>query len=179
MELVDGGELFDHIIQQKRLRRGDALRVFRQVAEATHYFHSLGIVHRDIKPENILVHSSGDIKIADFGFATARRDGILKTSCGSPHYACPEVCSSSTYDGTKADSWSLGVLLFVLVTGDFPFNDQNYSALFHKNTDLEVSIIRIQTGKYVIPSYVDQDIADLITRLLTVCSITMSNKLYT
>jgi len=160
MELVDGGELFDHIIQQKRFGRYDALRVFRQVAEATEYFHSHGIVHRDIKPENILVHSSGDIKIADFGFAIARKDGHLKTSCGSPHYACPEVCSSSTYDGTKADSWSLGVLLYVLITGDFPFNDQNYGALFH----------RIQTGKYVIPSYVDQDIADLITRLLTVDS---------
>lgn len=158
MELVDGGELFDHIIQQKRLRRYDALRVFRQVAEATSYFHRHGIAHRDIKPENILVHSSGDIKIADFGFAIARRDASLRTSCGSPHYACPEVCSSSSYDGTKADSWSLGVLLFVLITGDFPFNDQNYGALFH----------RIQTGKYMIPSYVDQDIADLITRLLTV-----------
>mmetsp|Transcript_30016 Transcript_30016/g.73082 ORF Transcript_30016/g.73082 Transcript_30016/m.73082 type:complete len:629 (-) Transcript_30016:344-2230(-) len=158
MELVDGGELFDHIIQQKRLRRYDALRVFRQVAQATAYFHAHGIVHRDIKPENILVNSTGDIKIADFGFAIARKDGCLKTSCGSPHYACPEVCSSSTYDGTKADSWSLGVLLFVLITGDFPFNDQNYGALFH----------RIQTGKYMIPGYVDQDIADLITRLLTV-----------
>eukprot|EP00466_Bigelowiella_natans_P011885 jgi/Bigna1/90768/estExt_fgenesh1_pg.C_790006 len=158
MELVDGGELFDHIIQQKRLRRYDALRVFRQVAEATAYFHDHGIVHRDIKPENILVHSTGDIKIADFGFAIARKDGCLKTSCGSPHYACPEVCSSSLYDGTKADSWSLGVLLFVLITGDFPFNDQNYGALFH----------RIQTGKYMIPSYVDQDIAELITRLLAV-----------
>mmetsp|Transcript_21518 Transcript_21518/g.32022 ORF Transcript_21518/g.32022 Transcript_21518/m.32022 type:complete len:506 (+) Transcript_21518:139-1656(+) len=158
MELVDGGELFDHIIQNKRFQRHDALRVFRQVAEATKYFHSHGIVHRDIKPENILVHSTGDIKIADFGFATARKSGILKTSCGSPHYACPEICSSSPYDGTKADSWSLGVLLFVLVTGDFPFNDQNYGALFHK----------IQTGKYVIPSHVDQDVADLITKLLTV-----------
>eukprot|EP00469_Lotharella_globosa_P008695 CAMPEP_0167777366 /NCGR_PEP_ID=MMETSP0111_2-20121227/3654_1 /TAXON_ID=91324 /ORGANISM="Lotharella globosa, Strain CCCM811" /LENGTH=545 /DNA_ID=CAMNT_0007667543 /DNA_START=159 /DNA_END=1792 /DNA_ORIENTATION=- len=158
MELVDGGELFDHIIQQKRLRRWDALRIFHQVVEATSYFHSHGIVHRDIKPENILVHSSGDIKIADFGFAIARRDGQLRTSCGSPHYACPEVCSSSVYDGTKADSWSLGVLLFVLITGDFPFNDQNYGALFH----------RIQTGKYMIPSYVDRDIAELITMLLMV-----------
>mmetsp|Transcript_7540 Transcript_7540/g.14738 ORF Transcript_7540/g.14738 Transcript_7540/m.14738 type:complete len:583 (-) Transcript_7540:1555-3303(-) len=158
MELVDGGELFDHIIQQKRLRRWDALRIFHQVVEATAYFHSHGIVHRDIKPENILVHSSGDIKIADFGFAIARRDGQLRTSCGSPHYACPEVCSSSVYDGTKADSWSLGVLLFVLITGDFPFNDQNYGALFH----------RIQTGKYMIPSYVDRDIAELITLLLMV-----------
>lgn len=158
MELVDGGELFDHIIRNKRLNRYDTLKVLSQVVKATIYFHCHGIVHRDLKPENILLNSNGDIKIADFGFATARRDGMLRTSCGSPHYACPEICASTCYDGIKADAWSLGVLLFVLITGDFPFNDQNYGALFH----------RIQTGQYTIPSYVPDDIADLITKLLSV-----------
>ena len=160
MELVEGGELFERVVRERRLQRSEALDIFQQVVEATAYFHHYGIVHRDLKPENILLGGPGKncVKIADFGFATARRDDSLTTSCGSPHYACPEVCASGEYDGALADAWSLGVLLYVLITGDFPFNDRSYGALFQ----------RIQIGEYDMPKFVDEDVADLISKLLTV-----------
>ncbi len=125
LEFVDGGELFDYITSRGRLPRHDALRVAAQIVQGLEHCHTFSICHRDLKPENILIDSNNNIKIADFGMATVMKYGAqLSTSCGSPHYTSPEVVSGGSYDGKVSDVWSVGVILYALITAQLPFDHE-------------------------------------------------------
>lgn len=115
LEYASHGELFDYLVARKFLKEPDALHFFRQIIYGLEYLHQHSICHRDLKPENILLDEYNNIKIADFGFARWMRAFIAETSCGSPHYAAPEVIKGIHYDGRYADVWSCGVILYALL----------------------------------------------------------------
>lgn len=115
LEYAPKGELFDYIVSHRFLKPESALHFFRQIIYGIEYLHANSICHRDLKPENILIDENENLKIADFGFARWMRTNTAKTSCGSPHYAAPEVIRGTPYDGRIADVWSCGVILFALV----------------------------------------------------------------
>jgi len=159
MEYVKGGELFDHIVEKGRLPEDDARRFFQQIISGVEYCHRNMVVHRDLKPENLLLDSSMAVKIADFGLSNVMRDGhFLKTSCGSPNYAAPEVISGKLYAGPEVDVWSCGVILYALLCGSLPFDDENIPNLFKK----------IKGGIYNLPSHLSPGARDLIPRMLLV-----------
>merc|ERR1740117_920447 len=107
MEYIPGGELFDYIVSSGRLDEGEARRMFQEIISGVEYCHKHGVVHRDLKPENLLLDAHHHVKIADFGLSNTMKDGaFLKTSCGSPNYAAPEVISGSVYAGPEVDVWS-------------------------------------------------------------------------
>ncbi|VDB88156.1 Bgt-4996 [Blumeria graminis f. sp. tritici] len=124
LEYVDNGELFEKIALKGGLGEEEAIRYFRQILSALEYCHSFNICHRDLKPENILLTSNGEIKIADFGMAALHQtpNHQLTTSCGSPHYAAPELISGSRYRGNAVDIWSMGVILYATLSGQLPFD---------------------------------------------------------
>ncbi|KAF9085590.1 Protein kinase [Mortierella sp. AD031] len=137
-----GGELFNYIVDNTRLSEEEARRFFQQIVCAIEYCHRHKIVHRDLKPENLLLDPSMNVKIADFGLSNIMTDGdFLKTSCGSPNYAAPEVISGKLYAGPEVDVWSCGVILYVMLCGRLPFDDDYIPLLFkkingkYKNTD--------------------------------------------
>lgn len=161
LEYVQGGELFDFLVNRGRLPPLEALAIFKQIVYGLNYAHSLSIVHRDLKPENILIHSLNPplIKIADWGMAAFAPPPLrLETSCGSPHYASPEIINGFKYAGSATDIWSCGVILFALLTGRLPFDDKDVRTLLGK----------VRGGKYEIPAYVDPLAKDLLTRMLVV-----------
>ncbi|KZT23657.1 Pkinase-domain-containing protein [Neolentinus lepideus HHB14362 ss-1] len=161
LEYVEGGELFDYLVNHGKLRPLQALAYFKQIVYGLNYAHTFSIIHRDLKPENILIHSFSPplIKIADWGMAAfAPPDRQLDTSCGSPHYASPEIVNGLKYEGTATDIWSCGVILFALLTGRLPFDDKNVRTLLSK----------VKVGKYEVPAYVDPQAKDLISRMLVV-----------
>ncbi|GFY82963.1 SNF1 kinase homolog 10 [Actinidia rufa] len=128
MEYVKSGELFDYIVEKGRLQEDEARNFF-----SAEYCHRNMVVHRDLKPENLLLDSKCNVKIADFGLSNIMRDGhFLKTSCGSPNYAAPEVISGKLYAGPEVDVWSCGVILYALLCGTLPFDDENIPNLFKK-----------------------------------------------
>ncbi|XP_020275744.1 CBL-interacting protein kinase 23 isoform X3 [Asparagus officinalis] len=143
LELVTGGELFDKIASQGRLKEDDARKYFQQLINAVDFCHSRGVFHRDLKPENLLLDSSGVLKISDFGLSALpqqiREDGLLHTTCGTPNYVAPEVINNKGYDGAKADLWSCGIILFVLMAGYLPFEDSNLMSLYKKIFKAEFS----------------------------------------
>ncbi|KAF7842893.1 CBL-interacting serine/threonine-protein kinase 23-like [Senna tora] len=136
LEFVTGGELFDKIASKGRLKEDEARKYFQQLICAVDYCHSRGVCHRDLKPENLLLDANGMLKVSDFGLSALpqqlREDGLLHTTCGTPNYVAPEVIHNKGYDGTKADLWSCGVILFVLMAGYLPFEDNNLMALYTK-----------------------------------------------
>ncbi|KAL5716315.1 cAMP-dependent protein kinase [Ranunculus cassubicifolius] len=136
LEFVTGGELFDKIASSGRLKEDEARKYFQQLINAVDYCHSRGVCHRDLKPENLLLDANGVLKVSDFGLSAlpqqVREDGLLHTTCGTPNYVAPEVVHSKGYDGAKADLWSCGVILFVLMAGYLPFEDSNLMALYKK-----------------------------------------------
>jgi serine/threonine protein kinase len=149
LEHVQGGELFDYLVGKGRLPPSEALTFFQQIISGLDYCHTCLICHRDLKPENLLLDSNNQIKIADFGFASLMRDDdLLETSCGSPHYAAPEVVQGLKYDGTASDVWSCGVILFALLTGKLPFDDDNIPRLLSK----------VKAGKFQMPSHLPPDV---------------------
>ncbi|KAI0252515.1 kinase-like domain-containing protein [Lactifluus subvellereus] len=161
LEYVEGGELFDFLVNRGKLPPLDALAYFKQIIYGLNYAHAFSIIHRDLKPENILIHSLNPplIKIADWGMAAFAPPSLeLETSCGSPHYASPEIVHGHKYSGTATDIWSCGVILFALLTGRLPFDDKNVRTLLSK----------VKAGKYDIPAWVDPQAQDLISRMLTV-----------
>lgn len=161
LEYVGGGELFDYLVSKGRLNIIEAKRFFRQIVSAIHYCHHYLVCHRDLKPENLLLDDKKNIKIADFGMASVQvEDGMLETSCGSPHYACPEVVRGIPYDGRKADSWSCGVILYALIVGCLPFDDDNLRNLLEK----------VKRGVFTMPAFVPPDCVDLIHNMVRVDS---------
>jgi 5'-AMP-activated protein kinase catalytic alpha subunit len=133
MEYVSNGELFDYIVSKGRLAPDEARHFFHQIISGVEYCHYHHIVHRDLKPENLLLDADNNIKIADFGLSNVMRDGeFLRTSCGSPNYAAPEVISGHLYAGPEVDVWSCGVILYALLCGSLPFDDESIPNLFKK-----------------------------------------------
>ena len=125
-----GGEVFDYVVARGRLQEVEARRIFRGVLSAIDYIHRLGFVHRDIKLENVLIDGNRKVKITDFGFSRAfHANTQLQTSCGSPLYAAPEILFGASYNGPEVDVWSLGVVLYSLLTGDVPFKGNSLPAL--------------------------------------------------
>jgi 5'-AMP-activated protein kinase catalytic alpha subunit len=159
MEYVKSGELFDYIVEKGRLSEDEGRRFFQQIVSGVEYCHRNMVVHRDLKPENLLLDSKCNVKIADFGLSNIMRDGhFLKTSCGSPNYAAPEVISGKLYAGPEVDVWSCGVILYALLCGSLPFDDENIPNLFKK----------IKGGIYTLPSHLSPGARDLIPRMLLV-----------
>ena len=115
LEYAKGGELFNYLLRQRPLDPMVAMKFFRQIIYGVEYLHYHAICHRDLKLENILLDEFDDIKIADFGFARWMKSNIVDTSCGSPHYAAPEIIRGVPYDGRISDIWSCGVILYVLL----------------------------------------------------------------
>lgn len=160
MELVRGGELFSKIAQSGRLREDAARSYFRQLISAVDFCHSRGVYHRDLKPENLLLDDAGNLKVADFGLSAfadhVRADGLLHTTCGTPAYVAPEVIGKKGYDGAKADLWSCGVILYVLLAGSLPFQDDNIVTMYRK----------IHRGDFRCPPWFSTDARRLVTKLL-------------
>ncbi|KAK8514174.1 hypothetical protein V6N12_008889 [Hibiscus sabdariffa] len=136
LEFVTGGELFDKIASRGRFKEDEARKYFQQLINAVDYCHSRGAYHRDLKPENLLLDANGVLKVSDFGLSAlpqqVRDDGLLHTTCGTPNYVAPEVINNKGYNGAKADLWSCGVILFVLMAGYLPFEDPNLVGLYKK-----------------------------------------------
>ncbi|XP_032350278.1 5'-AMP-activated protein kinase catalytic subunit alpha-2 isoform X2 [Camelus dromedarius] len=159
MEYVSGGELFDYICKHGRVEEVEARRLFQQILSAVDYCHRHMVVHRDLKPENVLLDAQMNAKIADFGLSNMMSDGeFLRTSCGSPNYAAPEVISGRLYAGPEVDIWSCGVILYALLCGTLPFDDEHVPTLFKK----------IRGGVFYIPEYLNRSVATLLMHMLQV-----------
>lgn len=135
MEHVKGGELFNKVSKGK-LNEDTAKMYFKQLISAVDFCHSRGVYHRDLKLENVLLDEDGNLKVSDFGLSalaeSKRQDGMLHTTCGTPAYVAPEVIGKTGYDGCKADIWSCGVILYVLLAGYLPFYDSNLMEMYRK-----------------------------------------------
>ena len=132
-EYVNGGQMLDYIISHGRLRERAARKFARQIGSALEYCHKNNVVHRDLKIENILISQTGNIKIIDFGLSNLfDPENHLSTFCGSLYFAAPELLNAKVYTGPEVDVWSFGVVLYVLVCGKVPFDDQSMPALHAK-----------------------------------------------
>ncbi|XP_071737994.1 CBL-interacting serine/threonine-protein kinase 11-like [Rutidosis leptorrhynchoides] len=159
MEFVKGGELFAKVAKT-RLSESQSRKYFQQLISAIEYCHSRGVYHRDLKPENLLIDENGNLKVSDFGLSALtghiRDDGLLHTLCGTPAYVAPEILTKRGYNGSKADLWSCGVILFVLTAGYLPFNDPNLMMMYKK----------IYKGNYQFAKWMSSDLRRLLARLL-------------
>ncbi|KAF9587716.1 hypothetical protein IFM89_004693 [Coptis chinensis] len=159
MEFVKGGELFNKVAKGK-LKEDAARKYFQQLIGAIDFCHSRGVYHRDLKPENLLLDENGNLKVTDFGlsalFESRRQDGLLHTTCGTPAYVAPEVINKKGYDGAKADIWSCGVVLFVLLAGYLPFQDPNLMELYKK----------ISRGDFKCPNWFPTEVRKILSRIL-------------
>lgn len=157
MEFCNGGELFDYIVASGRVREREACRFFHQIIAGVEQIHRMNVVHRDLKPENLLLDEQKNIKIVDFGLSNTFQDGqLLKTACGSPCYAAPEMIAGQRYVPSRCDIWSCGVILFALVCGYLPFEDQNTAALYRK----------ILHAEYQAPKFISDSVRELIAKML-------------
>lgn len=166
LELVTGGELFDEIVRDTKFTEEKARFYFRQLVEGLLFCHDKGVSHRDLKPENLLLDDNNNLKISDFGLSAlyegcgddgmSSRAALLHTTCGTPNYVAPEVLENEGYDGFRADIWSAGVILYVLVTGCLPFDEPTLGALFQK----------IKTASFAMPKSLSPSLQDLLGRIL-------------
>ncbi|XP_066593038.1 serine/threonine-protein kinase SIK3-like [Prorops nasuta] len=158
-EYAPGGEIFDHLVRNGRMAEPEARRIFRQIVLAVRYLHQQRVVHRDLKAENLLLDVDNNIKLADFGFSNEYTPGVpLSTWCGSPPYAAPEIFEGKHYDGPRADVWSLGVVLYVLVCGALPFDGPTMQLL-------RSAVI---LGRFRIPFFMSAECEKLIRHMLVV-----------
>ncbi|QLQ82414.1 hypothetical protein HG537_0H01760 [Torulaspora globosa] len=158
-EYVSGGQLLDYIIQHGSLKEHHARKFTRGIASALQYLHANNIVHRDLKIENIMISTSGEIKIIDFGLSNLfDRRKQLHTFCGSLYFAAPELLKACPYTGPEVDIWSFGVVLYVLVCGKVPFDDENSSVLHEK----------IKQGKVEYPQHLSIEVISLLSKMLVV-----------
>lgn len=159
MEYARGGELF-HKIAKGKLKTDVARRYFQQLVSAVDYCHSRGVYHRDLKPENLLLDENENLKVSDFGLSTLSesksQDGLLHTTCGTPAYVAPEVINRKGYEGCKADIWSCGVILYVLLAGYLPFHDQNLMEMYRK----------IGKGEFKFPKWFAPEVRRLLSKIL-------------
>ncbi|KAK3126026.1 hypothetical protein QOZ80_7BG0612880 [Eleusine coracana subsp. coracana] len=159
LEHVRGGELFNKV-QRGRLKEDAARKYFQQLICAVDFCHSRGVYHRDLKPENLLLDENSNLKVSDFGLSALaeckRQDGLLHTTCGTPAYVAPEVINRKGYDGAKADIWSCGVILFVLLAGFLPFHDKNLMDMYKK----------IGKAEFKCPGWFSIDVRRLLVRIL-------------
>ncbi|KAI0030047.1 kinase-like domain-containing protein [Vararia minispora EC-137] len=154
-----GGDLLRYVIDNGRMEESQARRLFQQIISGVDYSHRLRIVHRDLKPENILLDDDLNVKIADFGLSSEiKEDDFLKTACGSPNCAAPEVVRGGPYKAPGVDVWSCGIVLYMMLCGRLPFEDEDVRTLFRK----------INQGIYDMPSYLSTDARSLISSMLTV-----------
>ncbi|XP_010440445.1 PREDICTED: CBL-interacting serine/threonine-protein kinase 4-like [Camelina sativa] len=160
VEYAAGGELFTNLVRFGRLNESAARRYFQQLASALSFCHRDGIAHRDVKPQNLLLDKNGNLKVCDFGLSALPEhrscNGLLHTACGTPAYTAPEVIAQRGYDGAKADAWSCGVFLFVLLAGYVPFDDSNIVAMYRK----------IHKREYRFPSWISKPARSIIYKLL-------------
>jgi serine/threonine protein kinase len=165
LELVTGGELFDKIVQVGKLNEDQARFYFNQLIEGVEFCHQMGVCHRDLKPENLLLDEHGNLKISDFGLSSlyigdaegeTNRTELLHTTCGTPNYVAPEVLADCGYDGKKADVWSCGVILYVLLAGFLPFDESTIVALFAK----------IQTADFTYPHWFTTEVRALLDQMI-------------
>lgn len=159
LELGDGGDMFDYIMKHEDgLSEEQAKKYFAQIVHAISYCHKLHVVHRDLKPENVVFFEhQGIVKLTDFGFSNKFQPGKkLTTSCGSLAYSAPEILLGDEYDAPAVDIWSLGVILFMLVCGQPPFQEANDSE----------TLTMIMDCKYTVPAHVSKECKDLINRML-------------
>lgn len=156
MEYASGGELFDYIVSHSKVKEPQACKFLQQILAGVEYLHKLNVIHRDLKPENLLLDDNLNIKIVDFGLSNTHKIGeTLKTACGSPCYAAPEMIAGKRY-GNKVDIWSCGIILFAIICGHLPFEDPNTSQLYKK----------ILSGNYICPRWVGNDVRDLMKRVI-------------
>ncbi|KAJ3427515.1 protein kinase [Anaeramoeba flamelloides] len=158
-EYVPGGELFDFIYKNKKLNEDVARNIFSQILTGVDYCHKIGIIHRDLKPENILLDKDRNVTIIDFGLSSFGKENnfYFTKTCGSPLYSSPELIKGKKYDGKKNDIWSMGVILFLMVCGYFPFNCRSIGNLKKK----------IQKGVQI-PKYISSELSNLIQRMLKI-----------
>ncbi|KAF9509789.1 hypothetical protein BS47DRAFT_127031 [Hydnum rufescens UP504] len=156
-ELCSGGELFDYLVEKGRLSESESRRLVGQLCLALHYVHSSKAVHRDLKLENVLLDDRCNVKIGDFGFTREYENGrLLETFCGTTGYAAPEMLIGQKYSGPEVDIWSLGIILYALVTGTLPYDDD----------DEEVMKTKIIAGDFEIPDWLSTNLQDLIRAIL-------------
>ena len=155
-EYCSGGELFDYIVSKRKLYEVEACRIYQQLISGLEYLHKQRICHRDLKPENLLFDSKHNLKIADFGLSNDYHKGKLSTPCGSPCYAAPEMVTGRKYGGSSVDIWSSGIVLYTMVCGFLPFEDDNQNILFSK----------IAKGLFSLPSFLSQSCKDLLKKIL-------------
>ncbi|KAK9279639.1 hypothetical protein L1049_013318 [Liquidambar formosana] len=159
LEYAKGGELFNRVAKG-RLKEDVARKYFQQLINAVDFCHSRGVYHRDLKPENLLLDDNENLKVSDFGLSalaeSKRQDGLLHTTCGTPAYVAPEVINRKGYDGAKADIWSCGVVLFVLLAGHLPFHDSNLMELYRK----------VDKAEYKCPNWFPQEARRLLSKML-------------
>ena len=159
MEHAKGGELFNKVVKG-RLKVDVAWKYFQQLISAVDYCHSRGVCHRDLKPENLLLDENENLKVSDFGLSALAeskcQDGLLHTTCGTPAYVAPEVINRKGYDGMKADIWSCGVILYVLLAGHLPFQDTNLMEMYRK----------IGRGEFKFPKWFAPDVRRFLSRIL-------------
>ena len=157
LENIGGGELYDYLAEKGRLEEDEARRMFQQLIDGIDYCHSKDVIHRDLKLDNLLLDSQKNIKVADFGLSKkALKNNMLRTTCGTNHYIAPEILSRHPYTGPGVDVWSCGVILYALVCGYVPFEDESTPRLFEK----------IKTGDFEMPTHVSKECQDLLSRIL-------------
>lgn len=159
MEYAAKGELFSYITDKRKLEETEASFFYAQIITGIEYIHKNRITHRDLKPENILISEEGLLKIIDFGLSNKYQVGqLLSTACGSPCYAAPEMILGQKYKGVLSDIWSSGIILFAMVCGYLPFEDENNEIIYQK----------VLGGIHDLPQYLSPGCKDLIRKLLTV-----------
>ena len=157
MEYCENGELFNHIVEMEKLSDKESSYYYYQLINGLEYIHSKGIVHRDLKPENLLLGKGNILKIIDFGLSNFYNGfNLLETPCGSPCYASPEMVSGNKYNGFKIDIWSTGIILYAMLCGYLPFEDENNDLLFKK----------ILECKLEYPTFLSEDSIDLMNKIL-------------